>query len=127
MADVKKVLIVEDEESIRKALEKALISVGGIEVIEAEDGHQALELIAQQRPDLILLDVIMPKMHGIDMLSILHNDEQNKSIPVILLTNYADDPKVIAAVDAGFCELMDKTKCKLTEVVDRVKVKLELT
>ncbi|MFA5134374.1 MAG: response regulator [Patescibacteria group bacterium] len=124
MPEQKKILIVEDEQAIRQALRKSLSATEGIAIYEAENGEKALEMIATSAPDLILLDVIMPKMHGIDMLKTLRTGQQHRDIPVILLTNYADDPKVIEAVKNGLCELMDKTKCRLDDVVVRIKQKL---
>ncbi|MDD5040620.1 MAG: response regulator [Patescibacteria group bacterium] len=123
MADEKKILIVEDEEAIRNALRPRFEKVG-ITVIEAPDGHRALELAEHEHPRLILLDVIMPKMHGIDMLDTMRAQAWGKAIPVILLTNYADDPKVTQAVSAGRCEIMDKTKCKLDDVIKKAVEKV---
>jgi len=126
MKNNKKVLIVEDEQQIRTALNKAL-TTSGFEVVEAEDGEVALEIIKKDKPDIILLDVIMPKMHGIEMLEKLKSsNNEGAAIPVILLTNYADDPRVIEAVKIGKCDLLDKTKIKLSQVAEEVKKKVNI-
>lgn len=120
----KTILLVEDEEAIRKAL-KPRFEEEGYTVLEASDGVQALVLAKESRPDIILLDVIMPKMHGIDMLDQLQAQEYGRRIQVMLLTNYADDPKVVRAVEEKRCEIMDKTKFHLDDVVVRVGELLE--
>ncbi len=119
----KKVLIAEDDEAIRRIIKKEL-ETNGIEVFEAGDGEHALGILMHQHPDLLLLDVIMPKMHGMDLLRKLREEEWGKKIPVILLTNFAEDPRVKEAVKAGHCELMAKAESRLEDVVKRVKQRL---
>ncbi len=124
--ETKKILIAEDEASIRQAILDTFKNVPNITIVVAQNGQQALELAKTERPDLILLDVIMPKMHGVDMLENLQLEPWGKSIPVILLTNYADDPKVVRAVAEGRCELMKKFDVRLQDIVDKVKEKLKV-
>ena len=119
MNDKKKILLVEDEESTRKALGQKL-EEAGYEVFLAEDGEVGLKLAQEHTPDLILSDVIMPKMHGVDMLNILKAEKWGKNIPVVVLTNYAEDPKVLAAEKDGKCIVLNKTKCKLSDVINTV-------
>ncbi|MFA6098694.1 MAG: response regulator [Patescibacteria group bacterium] len=125
MSNSKKVLLIEDEKSIREALKKAF-SGTDLNILEAENGEVGLGLAKLEKPDLILLDIVMPKMHGIDMLDQLQGQSWGKSIPVIILTNYADDPRVQRAVDAGRVEMLSKTQCHLNDVVKKVKEKLQL-
>lgn len=115
-----KVLLVEDEESIRQAL-KDEFSKERITIVEAHNGQEGIDLALKERPDCILLDVIMPRMHGIDMLVQLQTTEAGKSIPVVLLTNYADDPKVIQAIKEGRCTLLEKSKVTLKAVVQHAQ------
>ncbi|MFA6553402.1 MAG: response regulator [Patescibacteria group bacterium] len=124
--DTKKILIAEDEASIRQAVLDAFKEVPNVSIIVAQNGQQALDLAKSERPDLILLDVIMPKMHGVDMLENLQLEPWGKAIPVILLTNYADDPKVVRAVAEGRCELMKKFDVRLQDIVAKAKEKLKL-
>ncbi|MFA5052362.1 MAG: response regulator [Patescibacteria group bacterium] len=123
---MKKLLIAEDEASIRQALLDSFKGVDRLTIHVAHNGQEALDLARQEHPDLILLDVIMPKMHGIDMLDAVQSEPWGQSIPVILLTNYADDPKVVKAVAAGKCELMKKFDVRLQDIVAKVKTKLAL-
>lgn len=113
----------EDDESIRKILRNEFDKVG-ILVFESENGEKAMELAYSEHPDLILLDYLMPKMHGMEMLRKLHEDEWGKKVPVILLTNFPDDPKVKEAVKEGKCELLRKSEVKLEDVIKKVKEKI---
>ena len=80
------VLIVDDEEHIRRIAELSARNVGGWRVSQADNGSQGIELAAQQQPDLILLDVMMPGMDGPDTLARLKANEATRAIPVIFLT-----------------------------------------
>ncbi len=81
----KRILIVDDEASLR-TLVRANLEVDGFEVSEAVDGIEAMRMLAESRPDLILLDIMMPGKDGIEVLEDLAADEKLKGIPVILLT-----------------------------------------
>lgn len=120
---MKKVLIVEDEESIRTMLKTAL-EKSGISVLEAPNGEAAMEIALAEHPGVIMLDVIMPRMHGIDFLDALQADAWGKSVPVILLTNYAEDPRVVKVVGAKRCELMRKEESRIEDIIEKVKSKL---
>ncbi len=125
MTDKKKILFIDDEESTRKAIGMKL-EEAGFEVFLAEEGEMGLEMAEKNLPDLILSDVIMPKMHGIDMLNVLKSEKWGKDIPVIILTNYADDPKVLSAEKENKCIVMNKTKSKISEVIAKVKEELNI-
>lgn len=81
----KKILVVDDEKDLVVILE-ARLEAAGYEVIAAFDGAQALEKVKEKKPDLILLDVMMPKMDGYQVCRLLKFDEKSKEIPVIMLT-----------------------------------------
>ena len=80
-----KVLVVDDEQGIRDLLSDILVDAG-YEVIEADDGHVALEAARQQQPDVVLLDIIMPTMNGLEVLASLRESPATERIPVVLLT-----------------------------------------
>ncbi len=124
MADQKKVLLAEDDASVRQVLRKEL-ERDSIAVIEAADGQEALDKALAERPNVILLDVIMPKMHGMEILRKIQEDEWGKDVPIILLTNFADDPKVAEAVKEGRCELINKAETNLTAILKAIKDKLK--
>jgi DNA-binding response OmpR family regulator len=83
------VLVVDDEHSIR-LLCRVNLSASGIQVLEADDGHAGLELARRERPDLILLDVMMPGLDGWSVARELAADKRTKDIPVVFVTARAD-------------------------------------
>ena len=83
---MKKILIVDDEEKVRKLVEVTL-SVGELEILHASSGDEALNVVRETKPDLILLDVMMPgKLDGLDVCRILKKDPETKDIYIIILT-----------------------------------------
>jgi CheY-like chemotaxis protein len=84
-----KILLVEDDPSIYKMYQKAF-ELEGFETEIAENGQEGLDKVGAFKPDIILLDIMMPTMNGIDMLNQLRADEATKDTPVIVLTNVAD-------------------------------------
>lgn len=80
-----RILVVEDEENIRKILEYSL-KIDGFDVFLAENGRMALELAQTEKPDVILLDWMMPEMDGLAVLSRLKNNKETEDIPVFMLT-----------------------------------------
>lgn len=118
-----KILIIEDECSLRKALADKFTKEGFM-VIEAKDGEEGLKLALKEKPDLILLDIIMPKMDGITMLGKLREDKWGKDVRVIILTNLEDENKVMESVQKGAYDYLIKSDWKLEDVVKKAKEKL---
>jgi two-component system alkaline phosphatase synthesis response regulator PhoP len=97
-----KILVVEDEESLATALKEKVVKEG-MEGDVARNGELGLELALRKHPDLILLDIIMPVMDGITMLKKLRDDEWGRSVPVIILTSFAQHRgETNIPVSAGF-------------------------
>jgi len=96
----KKILIVDDEYTIRELVDLSLVE--DYEVIKAEDGEDAIKKIRQSRPDLIILDIMMPKMDGYQVCRTLKTNKKTNHIPVIILTakHMLDDLKSAIEVDA---------------------------
>jgi two-component system cell cycle response regulator DivK len=95
----KRVLVVEDQEDNRRIV-RDLLTTTNYEVVEAEDGAQALAAVAKQRPDLILMDIQLPAMDGYEATRRLKADPSSSSIPVIAVTSYVlcgDEEKARAA------------------------------
>jgi len=82
---MKKVLIIDDKLAVVE-LVKATLEGEEYQIIDASDGREALEKIGKEKPDLVLLDIIMPKMDGFEVLSELKKDSRTKEIPIIVLT-----------------------------------------
>lgn len=121
----KKILAVEDEPSLLGALQNKLTQEG-FEFVEAKNGQVGLEKALQGKPDLILLDIIMPVMDGLTMLKKLREDDWGKTVPVIILTNLSDDEKVMEAVKQGSYDYLIKSNWSINEVIDKVKEKLKI-
>lgn len=117
----KKILIVEDEEMMIRSLSDILI-VEGFDVEVAKDGEEGIEKTLKGNPDLILLDIVMPKMDGITMARKLK--EQGVDIPVIVLTNLNDLESISKAVAAGSFEYLVKTQWKISDVISKIKQRL---
>lgn len=123
MADKQKVLVVEDEEILLASLKEELSS-GGYEVEGALDGIEGLEKVKASRPDLILLDLLMPKMDGMEMLQKLKADPASRDIPVVILTNLSDYEKISEALSLGAMDYLVKANYKLEDLLDKVKMVL---
>lgn len=117
---MKKILFIEDEASLQKAVGDAL-SEEEFEVISALDGEVGLRLAKEQKPDLILLDLVMPKMSGIDVLKGLKESNETSSIPTIVLTNSEEMENIQQAIDLGATTYLVKINYKLDEVVEKIK------
>ena len=100
-------LVVDDEEGIR-VLCRVNLELGGYEVLEAADGVEALEVARSQRPDLIFLDVMMPRMDGWEVLQHLKEDSSTASIPVVLLTARTSEEDQMKGWGEGILEYLSK-------------------
>lgn len=128
MAKNKKlILIVEDELSLLNALKEKFINEG-LAVLLAADGEEGLKAALEKHPDLILLDILLPKMDGMTMLKKLREENDwGKQAKVILLTNLDSAEKVAEGIKMSFAGSYDylvKTDWTLDEVVEKVKNKL---
>ncbi|MBT6034062.1 MAG: response regulator, partial [Candidatus Jacksonbacteria bacterium] len=93
-----KILIVEDDQSLYKALTERF-EREGYSVLGAKNGEEGLSIALEEKPVLILLDIIMPKKDGISMLADLRKDEWGKNVPVIMLSNLSDTEKMAEAAE----------------------------
>lgn len=119
----KTILVVEDEAPMLAVLSDNL-EAEGFSVLKATNGAEGLDLAQSKHPDLILLDIMMPKMNGLTMLEKLRADEWGKKVPVIILTNFGDNEKIAEALADGVSEYFVKANIKMEEIIARVKVKL---
>ena len=115
----RRVLLAEDDRFLRKAAETALRR-HGFAVIAAVDGEEALRLARAEAPDLILLDLIMPKMQGFEVLRALKEDPATAAIPVVILSNLGQDSDVKQALEAGAAGYFVKANLSLQDLVKRV-------
>lgn len=121
---MKKILFIEDESALHKAVGE-ILNQEGYEMISALDGEAGLKLAKTKNPDLILLDLILPKIHGFEVLKILKEDKKTKNIPVIVLTNLEGIQDVEKAIKMGATTYLVKSNYSLEEVAEKVKSALK--
>ncbi len=122
----KTILIVEDEEPMLMALSNKF-KHEGFETIEARDGEEGLDAALKQHPDLLLLDIIMPKMDGMTLMKeVRKNKKWGQDVPIIMLTNLNDPESVSEAAKFKVFDFLVKTDWRLDDVVKLVKEKLNL-
>lgn len=115
-----KILIIEDEEILSNLLQKKLVQEG-YDVVAACDGEEGLETIRKENPDLILLDIVMPKMSGLEVMENMTKDKTLKKIPVIVISNSGQPVELDKAQRLGASDWLIKTDFDPAEVVAKVK------
>lgn len=102
-----KILIADDSTTVRR-LVSARLTADGHTVVEAEDGEQAVSLASSERPDLVVLDKMMPKLDGFEVLRRLREDPLTQRVPIIMLTDRTHEDDVLAALGLGVEDYMPK-------------------
>lgn len=117
-----KILVIEDEKVLSELLEKK-IKEEGYEAFIAMDGEEGLELMKKEKPDLVLLDIIMPKMDGFRVMEEMNKDpELNlKKIPVVIVSNSGQPVEIDRALALGVRDYLIKTQFDPMEVIDKIK------
>lgn len=115
-----KILIIEDDPLMQRMYQKAF-SFDGYEVVVAGDGMEGLEKVRSEKPTIVLLDVMMPKMNGLDTLAKIKSDPEIKATPVIMLTNLAGSADAEKALSMGAVKYIIKSEQEPKQVVSMVK------
>lgn len=123
MSQQKKVLVVDDEKVLLELL-LSKMKQAGFAAVGARDGDEGLQKALDEHPDLILLDIIMPKMDGITMLKKLREDAWGKAAPVIILSNLNTAEAVERSLENGVYDYLVKVDYSLDDLVAIVKKKL---
>lgn len=121
----KSILLADDDSFIAVAYKDGLESIG-FSVSVAHDGAEALALLKSTDFDLVLMDLIMPKMNGFELLQAMKNDSKLKAIPVVVLTNLSQDSDEAEARAYGVADFMVKANVSLNDVVARAKELLQV-
>ena len=121
---MKKILFIEDESALQKTFGE-ILRREGYEMISALDGETGLKLAETEKPDLIILDLVLPKLHGFEVLRKVKADQEIKHIPVIVLTNLETMADVEKAIELGAMTYLVKANYSLEEVINKVKKALE--
>lgn len=116
----KKILLIEDEEIMIDVLKKKLVQEG-YDVIVARDGVEGLERMREIKPALILLDIVMPKMGGFEVMEEMRKDKTLKRIPIIIVSNSGQPVELGRAKELGARDWLIKTEFDPQEVIDKVR------
>ena len=116
----KKILLVEDDMAL-SAVYRSRLEIDGLDVREANNGEDALSATVEYRPDLILLDVMMPKISGFDVLDILRNTPETANVRIIMLTALSQPKDKERAESLGVDDYLVKSQVVIGDVVARVK------
>lgn len=121
---MQKILVVEDELAYIKLLNDQL-TARGYEVIEARDGFEGLKLALGKKPDLILLDLVMPRVSGLAMLNILRRFKWGERVPVFVLTNVYQSGEISEAMHSRVSRYIIKSELKLENLLGDIKIFLQ--
>ena len=116
----KKILLVEDEPLLSNLLKQRL-EKEGMEVVQARDGQEALDFLRASKPDLIILDIILPKVSGFEVLQFLQSDPQLEKAPVIIASNLGQEADVNKGKTLGAVQYFIKAKMSIEDLVGEVK------
>lgn len=120
----KKILVVEDEEAYLKVLHDQLVK-SGYEVLEAIDGEEGLKVALAEKPDLILLDIIIPKIDGLQMLEKLREDSWGSQVQVFILTNVNESKDISEGINNSISRYFVKSDINLKDLMWSIKVCLK--
>jgi len=116
----KKILLVEDDKFLLKFF-AARLKEEDFEVVLAEDGEEAVRRVKEEKPDLILLDLILPKKDGFAVLKEIKSDEKTKNIPVFVLSNLGQESDREKAKELGAVDYLVKVNFDLKEIIKKIK------
>jgi DNA-binding response OmpR family regulator len=119
--ELKRIMIIEDDNFL-SSLMKVRLEKDGFTVIQAFDGQEAIELLKTERPDAFILDLIMPKVTGFEVLQMISTTPELANIPVIILSNLAQDSDIQKAKELGAKEYFVKVKISVDDIVKKIKI-----
>ncbi len=119
-----RILVVEDTRLLRKIYSEKLTQEG-YDVVSAGDGLEALEVLRSQPVDLVLLDLIMPKMSGLEVLESMKNDPRISQVPVLILSNLGQQSDIERGLELGAVDYLIKNEAKPAEVAEKIRLTLE--
>lgn len=122
---VVKVLIIDDDESLGAVFETAL-QKGGLETVFALNGKTGIDKVKSEKPDLVLLDQVLPDISGNEVLKTLKADAETQTIPVLILSNFSQEELVKEAIDNGALDYIFKYQVEPQDLVNKVKQALKI-
>jgi len=118
--NAKKIMIIEDDRFL-SSLMKARLEKEGFVVTQAFDGEEAMEMLKQDIPSLIILDLIMPKVTGFEVLQMISITPQLEKVPVVIVSNLAQDSDIEKAQQLGAKEYFVKVRVSIDELIEKIK------
>ncbi len=115
-----KVLIIEDDQRINRVY-MVKLSSEGIDVITALDGEEGLRKVFSEKPDLILLDLMLPRKSGFEILKEIKQNPETKNIPVLILSNLAQEKEVKKGLEMGAEDYLVKTNYSIGQVMEKIR------
>ncbi len=119
--DKRKIMLIEDDRFLSTVI-KARLEKSGFAVVQTFDGEEALRVLPEEKPDLIVLDLIMPKITGFEVLKSVSSHKEFKKIPIIVLSHLAQASDIEKAKSLGAVEYFVKVKVSIDDLVDKVKL-----
>ena len=117
---MKKILIIEDDQNLLSNYQTEL-ELRKFTVVSVIDGGKAVAAVEKEIPDLILLDIMLPNMNGIDILEEVRNNDKFKTLPVIMLTNYGDEENIRRSLELGALDYLKKYNVTPSDVGQRIE------
>lgn len=115
-----KILLIEDEQTLFKVL-KEKFERSGYDVEIATDGESAITIAKKSTPDIIILDLMLPKKNGFEVLEVFKSDDTLKNVPVIVVSNLGEDNDIKRALSLGAADYYVKTQHPINEIVEKIK------
>lgn len=120
----KRVLVIEDEDFLIRPL-KFSLEKEGVEFLSAKDGEEGLLMVKSELPDLILLDLVLPKKNGFDVLAGIKNNPATKNIPVLIVSNLAGSGEVERGLAGGADDYFVKANLSISSLIAKIRTILE--
>ena len=121
---MKKILVIEDDKFLRELISRKLLKEG-YDISEAIDGEEGIKKIKEKKPDLVLLDLILPGIDGFEVLSRMKEDSSSSSTPVIILSNLGQKEDVEKGLKLGAVDYLIKAHFTPGEIIEKIKVALK--
>ncbi len=117
----KKILIIEDDKFLRELIGQKLLKEG-YDIVEAVDGEKGIKSVKDEKPDLVLLDLILPGIDGFEVLTKIKEDTEIAQIPVIILSNLGQKDDIEKGLKMGAADYLIKAHFTPGEIIDKIKV-----
>lgn len=121
---LKKILLIEDDKFLRELMNKKLVTMG-YDVVAAADGESGLTMIKESKPDVVLLDLILPGMNGFEVLEKAKSDPETANVPVIILSNLGQSEDIEKGLKLGAKDFLVKAHFTPQEIINKLKTIVE--